>query len=80
MAARARASVLRVVGLGPNGRPELGPVVSGEYLNERTNEVVKKEQRRQKVFTNRENRTKADFSHTGQSNLSPLHQRPITSE
>ena len=38
MVARARASVLRVVGLGPNGRPELGPVVSGEYLNERTNE------------------------------------------
>jgi hypothetical protein len=39
-AATARACVRRgsrAVGLGPNGRPELGIFVSGEYLNERTN-------------------------------------------
>ncbi len=36
-AARARALVCELWGSAPYGCPELGPVVSGEFLNERTN-------------------------------------------
>ncbi len=36
-AARARACVRELWGLAPDWRPELGPVVSDEYLNEQTN-------------------------------------------
>ena len=38
-AACARACVRELSGFAPDGRPELGLVVSGEYLNKQTNQI-----------------------------------------
>ena len=38
-AAHARACVRELSGFAPDGRPELGLGVSGEYLNQQTNQI-----------------------------------------